>query len=78
MELHFRSAGGRARRRGVLNLGHEPAPDDTTICKFRPLLERHDLGQSIFERVGVHLQAKRFRLSTGTIDATLVAAPSSI
>src|SRR5512146_43553 len=61
-----------------IDLGREPAPDETTICKFRHLLERHDLGQSIFERVGVHLQAKGFRLSTGTIvDATLIAAPSS-
>jgi transposase, IS5 family len=61
-----------------IDLGREPAPDETTICKFRHLLERHSLGQSIFERVGVHLQAKGFRLSTGTIvDATLIAAPSS-
>lgn len=61
-----------------IDLGREPAPDETTICKFRHLLERHDLGRKIFEQVGVHLQAKGFRLSTGTIvDATLIAAPSS-
>jgi transposase, IS5 family len=61
-----------------IDLGHEPVPDETTICKFRHLLERHDLGRQIFERVGVHLQAQGFRLSTGTIvDATLIAAPSS-
>ena len=61
-----------------IDLGHEPAPDETTICKFRHLLERHELGRQIFEQVGVHLQAKGFRLSTGTIvDATLIAAPSS-
>jgi IS5 family transposase len=42
------------------------------------LLERHELGRQIFERVGQHLQAKGFKLSTGTIvDATLIAAPSS-
>lgn len=61
-----------------IDLGHEPVPDETTICKFRHLLERHELGRQIFERVGVHLQAQGFRLSTGTIvDATLIAAPSS-
>ena len=61
-----------------IDLGHEPVPDETTICKFRHLLERHELGRQLFERVGTHLQAKGFRLSTGTIvDATLIAAPSS-
>ena len=61
-----------------IDLGQERAPDETTICKFRHLLERHELGRRIFEAVGTHLQAKGFRLSTGTIvDATLIAAPSS-
>ena len=61
-----------------IDLGQERAPDETTICKFRHLLERHDLGRRIFEAVGTHLQTKGFRLSTGTIvDATLIAAPSS-
>lgn len=61
-----------------IDLGQERAPDETTICKFRHLLERHDLGRRIFEAVGAHLQSKGFRLSTGTIvDATLIAAPSS-
>lgn len=42
------------------------------------MLEPHELGRKIFEQVGVHLQVKGFRLSTGTIvDATLIAAPSS-
>lgn len=61
-----------------VDLGQEAVPDETTICKFRHLLEQHDLGRQIFERVGMHLQSKGFRLSTGTIvDATLIAAPSS-
>ena len=61
-----------------IDLGHEPVPDETTACKFRHLLERHELGRQIFERVGQHLQTQGFRLSTGTIvDATLIAAPSS-
>ena len=61
-----------------IDLGREPAPNETTACKFRHLLERHDLGRQVFERVGQHLQSQGFRLSTGTIvDATPIAAPSS-
>ena len=26
--------------------GREPAPDETTVCKFRHLLERHESGQA--------------------------------
>ena len=61
-----------------IDLGCEPAPDETTVCKFRHLLERHGLGEQVFERVGEHLQQKGLRLSTGTIvDATIINAPSS-
>jgi IS5 family transposase len=61
-----------------IDLGREPVPDETTVCKFRHLLERHGLGERIFERVGAHLQQKGQRLSTGTIvDATIINAPSS-
>lgn len=61
-----------------IDLGHERVPDETTVLKFRHLLERHELGRQIFEEVGRHLQAQGFKLSTGTIvDATLIAAPSS-
>lgn len=27
-----------------INLGKEPAPDETNICKFRRLMEKHNLG----------------------------------
>ena len=27
-----------------IDLGREPVPDETTICKFRHLMERHNLG----------------------------------
>src|ERR1700692_2612996 len=61
-----------------IDLGREPVPDETTVCKFRHLLEEHELGERLFERVGEHLQAKGLRLSTGTIvDATIINAPSS-
>ena len=28
-----------------IDLGQEPAPDETTVCKFRHLLEEHRLGE---------------------------------
>ena len=34
-----------------IDLGREPVPDETTVCKFRHLLEEHELGARIFERV---------------------------
>jgi transposase, IS5 family len=61
-----------------IDLGRESAPDETTVCKFRHLLEEHGLGKRIFEAVGAHLQSKGMKVSSGTIvDATLIAAPSS-
>jgi IS5 family transposase len=61
-----------------IDLGREPAPDETTVCKFRHLLEQHDLGRGLFEAVHVHLESHGVRVSTGTIvDATIINAPSS-
>jgi hypothetical protein len=61
-----------------IDLGREPVPDETTVCKFRHLLEQHGLGERLFERVGEHLQQKGLRLNRGTIvDATIINAPSS-
>ncbi|MGH2375730.1 MAG: IS5 family transposase [bacterium] len=61
-----------------IDLGREPAPDETTVCKFRHLLEEHGLGKRIFEAVRAHLQSKGLKVSSGTIvDATIIAAPSS-
>jgi IS5 family transposase len=56
----------------------ERIPDETTILAFRHLLEKHDLGQQIFETVKVHLKARGMAMKQGTIiDATLIAAPCS-
>jgi IS5 family transposase len=39
----------RAMRSFVgIDLGREPAPDETTVCKFRHLLEAHNLGGQLF------------------------------
>ena len=55
-----------------------PLPDETTILNFRPLLERHELGEALFETIHGHLKAQGVCLRQGTIvDATLIAVPSS-
>ena len=56
----------------------EPIPDESTILHFRHLLERHGLGQGLFEEIKGHLAEQGVRLKEGTIvDATIIAAPSS-
>ena len=55
-----------------------PLPDETTILHFRHLLERHGLGEVLFDEINAHLASVGHRLKTGTIvDASLIAAPSS-
>ena len=61
-----------------IDLGRERVPDETTVCRFRHLLETHDLGQRLFDEVQRHLAAKGLKVATGTIvDATIINAPSS-
>ena len=61
-----------------IDLGREPAPDETTVCKFRHLLEEHQLGGEMLKVVNRHLEGKGVRITTGTIvDATIIHAPSS-
>ena len=53
-------------------------PDETTILNFRHLLEKHDLGEKLFEEINGHLASRGQRLKTGTIvDASIIEAPSS-
>jgi len=53
-------------------------PDATTLLNFRHLLEKYELGEALFARVGALLLANGMKLSGGTIvDATLIAASSS-
>jgi IS5 family transposase len=61
-----------------IDLGREPGPDETTVCKFRHLLEEHQRGREMLETVNLHLQRQGVRITTGTIvDATIIHAPSS-
>ena len=53
-------------------------PDESTILRFRHLLEREGLSQGIFDSINAHLTERELTLRTGTIaDATLIAAPPS-
>ena len=66
------------RRFARVELGDDVVPDETTILRFRHLLEKHRLTAAIFEAVKELLTAKRLLLQSGTIvDATIIAAPSS-
>ena len=66
------------RRFAGIDLGHAPAPDETTILNFRHLLEERDLCGQMLNAVNFYLASRGIRISTGTIvDATLINAPSS-
>jgi IS5 family transposase len=66
------------RRFVGVDLGREPVPDETTILNFCRLLEQHELGKPLFERINQHLAARGMKVAGGTIvDATIIAAPSS-
>ena len=66
------------RRFVGIDLGREPVPDATTLLKFRRLLNDNKLGEALFAKVGQELQARGFKVNTGTIvDATIIGAPSS-
>jgi IS5 family transposase len=61
-----------------IDLGIEGAPDETTVCKFRHLLERNKLGKTLLKAVNDHLRRSGIKIATGTIvDATIIGAPSS-
>jgi IS5 family transposase len=66
------------RRFAGIELISDRIPDETTILTFRHLLEKHGLGEQVFETVKAHLSEKGMTMRQGTIvDATLIAAPSS-
>jgi transposase, IS5 family len=66
------------RRFVGVDLADDTIPDETTILRFRHLIEKHDLGEAIFHEINTLLVEKRLLLSGGTIvDATIIAAPSS-
>lgn len=61
-----------------LDAGITRLPDESTILRFRHMLEAHGLGQQILATVNARLIDRGLMLKTGTVvDATLIAAPSS-
>jgi IS5 family transposase len=66
------------RRFAGVDLGRAPAPDETTVLRFRHLLEEFELCGRILDTVNQYLESKGIRIGTGTIvDATIIHAPSS-
>jgi len=66
------------RRFAGIELGEDTVPDETTILRFRHLLENHQLTEAIFAEVRALLEERKLLLKSGTIvDATIISAPSS-
>ncbi len=66
------------RRVAGVELSEDVVPDETTILRFRHLLEAHHLTEALFAAVRDRLSTKRLLLQSGPIvDATIIAAPSS-
>jgi IS5 family transposase len=66
------------RRFAKVELSEDKIPDESTILRFRHLLEKHRLTEAIFEEVKDLLVENGLLLRAGTIvDATIIAAPSS-
>src|SRR5438094_9241312 len=63
------------RRFARVELGDDVVPDETTILRFRHLLEKHGLTTAIFAAVGALLEEHRLLRRAGTIvEATIIAA----
>jgi transposase, IS5 family len=61
-----------------LDMGEDHLPDESTILRFRHLLEANHLSAQILATVNATLMAKGLLLKQGTVvDATLIAAPTS-
>jgi transposase, IS5 family len=66
------------RHFAAVELGDDAVPDESTILRFRHLLERHQLTERIFAEVRTLLDERRLLLRSGTIvDATIIDAPPS-
>ena len=73
-ELHERPL----YRRFVGLDGAARLPDESTILRFRHLLEKHQLAPQVLATINAGLAHQGLLLKTGTVvDATIIAAPSS-
>jgi IS5 family transposase len=58
-----------------IDLGREPVPDETTVCKFRYLLEEHELGKRLARhQSGAHRLDERANACSVEMRLTLVLA----
>lgn len=61
-----------------LDLGNSRLPDESTLLRFRHLLEAHNLSARMLLVINTTLAAQGLMLKTGSVvDATLIDAPSS-
>ena len=61
-----------------IDLLNETVPDETTILRFRHLLEEHNLQEKVFDLIKKILEERNLIMKSGTIvDATIIEAPSS-
>jgi IS5 family transposase len=66
------------REFALLGTGMTRLPDESTILRFRHLLEAHELSARMLATVNEILQAKGLMLKVGSaVDATLISAPNS-
>jgi IS5 family transposase len=66
------------RRFAGVELAEDVIPDESTILRFRHLLEEHRLTEEIFGAIRALLEERRLLLKSGSIvDATIIAAPPS-
>ena len=66
------------RRFVGVELSDDVVPDESTILRFRHMLETHRLTEAMFEKINGVLEGRGLLLRSGTIvDATMIAAPSS-
>ncbi len=66
------------RRFAGIELGEDAMPDESSMLRFRHLLERFGLTERLFAEVRVLLDERRLLLKAGTIvDATIINAPPS-
>lgn len=61
-----------------LELVEDAIPDETTILKFRRMIEDHKLSKAMFDDINAYLTERGINVSQGSmVDATIIQAPSS-
>lgn len=66
------------RKFAGIDFTKEDVPDETTLCKFRHLLEKNGLNKLFFDAINRVMVATGHMMKGGTIvDATIINAPSS-